>query len=80
LVAILLESTATLTDEILDMHDRIIGSAFAKAKRIYTISFQESAKAMNEKVRLYAKVGHALIEAKEANKDAFAAIEQFVPW
>jgi hypothetical protein len=33
LVAILLESTATLTDEILDMHDRIVGSVFAKAKR-----------------------------------------------
>ena len=80
LVAILLESTATLTDEILDMHDRIIGSAFAKAKRTYTTSFQESAKAINEKVRLYAKVGHALIEAKEAEKDAFAAIEQIVPW
>ena len=80
LVAILLESTATLTDEILDMHDRIIGSAFAKAKRTYTTSFQESAKAINEKVRLYAKVGHALIEAKEADKDAFAAIEQIVPW
>jgi Tn3 transposase DDE domain len=51
-----------------------------KAKRTYTTSFQESAKAINEKVRLYAKVGHALIEAKEADKDAFAAIEQIVPW
>jgi hypothetical protein len=76
----LLESTATLTDEILDMHDRIVGSAFAKAKRTYTTSFQESAKAINEKVRLYAKVGHALIEAKKADKDAFAAIEQIVSW
>jgi Tn3 transposase DDE domain len=80
LVAILLESTATLTDEILDMHDRIVGSAFAKAKQTYTTSFQESAKAINEKVRLYAKVGNALIEAKKADKDAFAAIEQIVSW
>jgi FAD/FMN-containing dehydrogenase len=61
-------------------HDRIVGSAFAKAKQTYTTSFQESAKAINEKVRLYAKVGHALIEAKKADKDAFAAIEQIVSW
>ena len=33
LVAILLDTQATLIDEILDLHDRMIGSAFAKAKR-----------------------------------------------
>jgi len=32
LVAILIEATATLTDEILDLHHRMIGSFFAKAK------------------------------------------------
>jgi len=33
LVAVLLETTATLTDEILDLHDRFIGGLFNKAKR-----------------------------------------------
>jgi hypothetical protein len=33
LVALLLETSATLTDEILDLNDRLLGSAFAKAKR-----------------------------------------------
>ena len=33
LVAILIDTEATLTDEILDMHDRMIGSAFAKATK-----------------------------------------------
>jgi hypothetical protein len=62
------------------MHDRMIGSAFAKAKRSYETSFQEVGKAINEKVRLYAKVGQALIEAKETGNDPFAAIEQILSW
>jgi hypothetical protein len=33
LVAILLDTQSTLIDEILDLHDRMVGSAFAKAKR-----------------------------------------------
>ena len=80
LVAILLDTEATLTDEILDMHDRMIGSAFAKAKRSYEAAFQEAGKAINEKVRLYAKIGQALIAAKETGHDPFAAIEQILPW
>jgi hypothetical protein len=80
LVVILLETAATLTDEILDMHDRMIGSLFARAKRVYETSFQESGKAINEKIRLYVKVGQALISAKAEGRDPFQAIEQIVPW
>jgi TnpA family transposase len=80
LVVILLETAATLTDEILDMHDRMIGSLFARAKRVYETSFQESGKAINEKIRLYVKVGQALISAKAEGKDPFQAIEHIVPW
>jgi hypothetical protein len=32
------------------------------------------------KVRLYAKVGAALVEAREQGRDPFAAIEAVVPW
>ncbi len=80
LVAILLDTQATLIDEILDLHDRMVGSAFAKAKRAYEASFQQSGKAINEKVRLYAQVGQALIEAKNAGLDPYTAIEQIVSW
>ena len=80
LVAILLDTHSTLIDEILDLHDRMIGSAFAKAKRAYETSFQEAGKAINEKVRLYAKVGQALIEAKSIGSDPFEAIERVVSW
>ena len=57
-----------------------MGSAFAKAKRAYESSFQEAGKAINEKVRLYVKVGQALIEAKVAGGDPFEAIERLMTW
>jgi hypothetical protein len=58
----------------------MIGSAFAKAKRAFESSFQEPGKAINEKVRLYAQVGQALIEAKVAGGDPFEAIEGLMTW
>jgi len=80
LVAILLDTAATLTDEILNLHDRLIGSFFTKAKHKYEKRFAAEGKAVNDKVRLYAKVGAALIAAKEAGDDPFRAIEAIVPW
>ncbi|MBB5411223.1 TnpA family transposase [Paraburkholderia sp. HC6.4b] len=80
LVAILLDTAATLTDEILNLHDRLIGSFFTKAKHKYEKRFAAEGKAVNDKVRLYAKVGGALIAAKETGDDPFRAIEAIVPW
>ena len=80
LVAIVLETSATLTDEILEMHERVLGGYFKKAERAHLEGFQASGRAINEKVVLYAKVGHALIEARESAVDPFAAIEAVVSW
>ena len=80
LVAVALEAKATLTDEIIDMNDRIIGSLFNRAKRDHEQQFQESGKAINEKVRLYWKIGNALLEAKQSGSDPFAAIESVISW
>ncbi len=33
LVCIILEAWATLTDEVIDLHERILGSLFSRAKR-----------------------------------------------
>ena len=66
----------TLTDEILDLHDRFVGSIFNKARRRRDEAFQSSGKAINEKVRLYARIGQALLAAKEDGADPFAAIEK----
>jgi TnpA family transposase len=80
LVALMIETAATLTDEILDLHDRLIGSFFTKSKSKYERAFAEQGKAINDKVRLYAKVGAALVAAREQGRDAFAAIEAIVSW
>ncbi len=78
LIAVLLESIATLTDEILDLHDRFIGSLFNKARHKRDEAFQSSGKAI--KVRLYARIGQALLAAKQDGSDPFAAIEGIVSW
>jgi TnpA family transposase len=80
LVALMVETAATLTDEILELHDRLIGSFFTQAKNKYERAFAEQGKAINDKVRLYARIGSALVEAREQGRDAFQAIEKIVPW
>jgi hypothetical protein len=37
-------------------------------------------RAINEKVRLYARVGAALIAARDTKQDAFDAITAVIPW
>ncbi len=80
LVALMIETAATLTDEIIDLNDRLIGSFFTKSKNKYERAFAEQGKAINDKVRLYAKIGAALVNAREQGRDPFAAIEAIVPW
>lgn len=80
LVAIVLEASATVTDEIIDLHDRIMTKLFATAKNKHHQQFQSEGKAINEKVRLYSAIGQALMRAKETGTDAFDAIEQAIPW
>jgi TnpA family transposase len=77
---VVLDAMATLTDEALVMHERLIGRAFKKAERRHLEAFGQQGKAINEKVRLYAAVGRALIDAKQRAADPFAAIEALMPW
>lgn len=80
LVALVVEGVATVTDEIIDLHDRILGRIFNSAKQRHQQQFQEAGKAINDKVRLYSKIGRALLEARQSGMDAFAAIESVIPW
>ena len=80
LVALAIEGMATVIDEIIDLHDRIIGKLFNAAKHRHAQQFQASGKAINDKVRLYGRIGLALIEAKKTGADPFAAIESVLPW
>ena len=80
LVALAIEGVATVTDEIIDLHDRILGKLFNAAKNKHQQQFQASGKAINAKVRLYGRIGQALIDAKQSGRDPFAAIEAVMSW
>ncbi len=51
--AVVLESTATVIDELVDLHDRIPVKLFSGAKHKHQQQFQKQGKAINDKVRLY---------------------------
>ena len=80
LVALAIEGMATVIDEIIDLHDRILGKLFNAAKHKHQQQFQASGKAINAKVRLYGRIGQALIDAKQSGRDPFAAIEAVMSW
>ena len=70
LVAIGLDLGASLTDQAIDLFDRLVGGMFRKAEGRQARAFQADARAINDKVRLYARIGAALIAAREAKQDA----------
>ena len=80
LAAMALERIATITDEVIDLHDRIIMKIFRTAKNKHQEQFQDQGMDIKEKVQLYSKVGHALLKAKESGTDPYAAIETVIPW
>ena len=61
LVALALEGMATVLDELLDLHDRIVGKVFNAAKNKHQQQFQASGKAINQQVRLFGRIGQALL-------------------
>ena len=80
LTAVALDLAPSLTDHAIDLFDRLVGAMFRKAEGRHARTFQADGRAINEKVRLYAKIGAALILARDGQGDAFAAIDQVIPW
>jgi hypothetical protein len=79
-VAISLDLSTSLTDQAVDLFDRLVGAMFRKAEGRHARAFQADARAINEKVRLYARVGAALIAARDDKQDAYNAIIALMPW
>ena len=57
----MLELTATLIDEALNMFEHLFGQMFKKSERAHAEQFHASGKSINEKVRLYARVGLSVL-------------------
>lgn len=80
LVATTLDIAANLTDQAIELFDRLVGAMFRKAEGRHARAFQADARAINEKVRLYARIGAALIAARDGEQDAYDAIATVIPW
>jgi len=75
LTAMLIDIRSLIIDEIVDLHDRIIGSVFKKAKDLLQQQVQSSSKDVNDQLHNYMKLGTAIINAKESGTNLSDAIE-----
>lgn len=80
LVAILLETKASIIDEIIEMNNKIIGSLFRYAKNTQAQKMQDSGKSMGEQLGIFFKIGNALLDARETGEDPFDAVESVISW
>ena len=80
LIAIGLDLGAVLTDQTIDLFYRLVGAMFRKVEGWQARAFQADARAINDQVRLYARIGAAVIAAYEEKQDAFAAITGVIAW
>ena len=80
LVAISVDLAASLTDQAVDLFDRLVGAMFRKAEGRHARAFQADARAINDKVRLFARVGAALITGRNDQQDGYEAIIALMPW
>jgi len=80
LFAVAVESMATVTDEIIDLHDRIIGRLIRTAQNKQNQATLASRSTVTAMMRMHSRLGDALIEAKENGEDPFAAIETAIGW
>ncbi len=80
LIAYLLQRAAELTDEALEMHERIMAQTFSESENKRDQNFKARGKAINKKLGEYAGVGNALIAAREAGLDPYEVLETVLPW
>jgi TnpA family transposase len=80
LVATVLDAAARLTDDGVELFDRAVGRMFRRAEVREQDAVLRDARAVNDKVRLLAKLGAALIQARDAKADLGAAITDAIGW
>ena len=80
LVATVLDTTTRLTDDGVALFDRAVGRMFRRAEAREEEAVLRDARAINDKVRLLAKLGAALIQAKEDGTDLDGAVAASVGW
>src|SRR5215212_7311627 len=80
LVATVLDIMTRLTDDGVALFDRAVGRMFRRAEVREEDALLRKARAANDKMRLFAKLGAALIEAKAGGADLDDAVAAAVGW
>ena len=80
LIATVLDTTARLTDDGVGLFDRAVGRMFRRAEAREESAVLRDARAVNDQVRLLAKLGAALIAAKKGDADLDGAVASSVGW
>ena len=80
LVATVIEMQVTLTDDAVVMFERLIGQMFRRAERREEAALKRDKRTINGKIRLLARLGTAIIDAKSNGSDPFGAIEEIIGW
>jgi hypothetical protein len=80
LVATVLDTITRLTDDTVALFDRAVGRMFRRAEVREKDALIRDARAINDKVRLLAKLGAALLEAKESGADLQEAVASVIGW
>jgi hypothetical protein len=80
LVATVLDTIVRLTDDGIALFDRAVGRMFRRAEAREEVALLRDARAVNDKVRLLAKLGTALIKAKAGDADLDGAVATAVGW
>jgi hypothetical protein len=80
LVATVLDTITRLTDDTVALFDRAVGRMFRRAETRERDALLRDTRAINDKVRLLARLGTALIEARENGADLQEAVASAIGW
>ncbi len=80
LVATVLDTAMRLTDDAVGLFDRAVGRMFRRAEVGEEQAVLRDARAVNDKVRLLARLGTALLAAKADGADLDDAVDTAVGW
>ncbi len=80
LVATILETIVTLTDDAVLMFDRLLGQMFRREQNSADTALKRGRRTINGKIRLLARLGDALLAARVSGGDIAAAVEAAIGW
>ena len=80
LVATVLDTTVRLIDDGVGLFDRAVGRMFRRAETSGRDALLRDARAVNDKVRLLARLGAALIDARDTGANLDEAVASAVGW